>query len=46
MPDVVAKLKAQGLDPMSMTANQFARRLRSDYDKYGKVIKLAGVTVD
>ena len=46
MPDVVEKLKTQALDPMFMTPEQFAQRLKSDYEKYGKVIKLAGVTGD
>ena len=46
MPDVAEKLRAQGLDPMYMTADQFAQRIRSDYDKYGKIIKLTGATVD
>ena len=46
MPDVAEKLKGQTLDPMFMTPEQFAQRLRSDYDKYEKVIKIAGATVD
>jgi tripartite-type tricarboxylate transporter receptor subunit TctC len=29
-----------------MTPEQFARRLKSDYDKYEKVVKLTGVTID
>jgi tripartite-type tricarboxylate transporter receptor subunit TctC len=46
MPDVAEQLKAQGLDPMFMTADQFAQRLRSDYDKYGKIIRLTGTTLE
>jgi tripartite-type tricarboxylate transporter receptor subunit TctC len=46
MPEVSEKLKAHGLDPMPMTAEQFSDRLRSDYEKYGKIIKLTGTTVD
>ena len=45
-PDVVEKLNAQTLEPMFMTVDQFAQRIRSDYDKYGKVIKLTGAGVD
>ncbi len=46
MPDVSEKLKGQTLDPMFMNSEQFARRLKSDYDKYEKVIKLTGAKID
>ncbi|HYH43758.1 MAG TPA: tripartite tricarboxylate transporter substrate binding protein [Burkholderiales bacterium] len=46
MADVSEKLKSQTLDPMIMTPEQFARRLKSDYDKYEKVIKLTGAKID
>jgi tripartite-type tricarboxylate transporter receptor subunit TctC len=42
--DVASKLSAQTLDPMPMTPEAFAARLKSDYDKYEKVIKLSGAT--
>jgi hypothetical protein len=29
-----------------MTPDQFARRLKSDYDKYEKVVKLTGAKID
>jgi tripartite-type tricarboxylate transporter receptor subunit TctC len=35
-------LGAQALDPMPMTADQFAARLRSDYDKYERIIRTTG----
>ena len=44
--EVSEKLKSQTLDPVFMTPEQFAQRLKSDYDKYGRVIKLAGATID
>lgn len=44
--DVAAKLSAQTLDPMHMTPAQFAQRIKSDYDKYAKVIKLSGAKID
>jgi hypothetical protein len=31
---------------MIMTPEQFARRLKTDYDKYEKVIKLTGAKID
>ncbi len=46
MPDVSEKLKSQTLDPLIMTPEQFARRLKSDYDKYEKVIKMTGAKID
>ena len=45
-PDVAEKLKSQTLDPLFMTPEQFARRLKSDSDKYEKVIKVSGAKVD
>ena len=41
-PGVASKLSAQTLDPMPMSPAEFAARLKSDYDKYEKVIKLSG----
>ena len=46
MPDVTATLKNQTLDPLIMTPDQFAARLKSDYDKYEKVIKATGAKID
>ncbi len=43
---VAEKLSSQTLDPMFMSAEQFAVRLKSDYDKYAKVIKETGARVD
>jgi tripartite-type tricarboxylate transporter receptor subunit TctC len=43
---VAEKLSTQTLDPMFMTAEQFAARLKSDYDKYAKVIKDSGAKLD
>jgi tripartite-type tricarboxylate transporter receptor subunit TctC len=45
-PEVASKLTAQTLDPMHMTPEQFAERLRSDYDKYAKVVKISGARID
>ncbi len=43
---VAAKLTAQTLDPMHMTPEEFAARIKSDYDKYAKVVKISGARVD
>jgi tripartite-type tricarboxylate transporter receptor subunit TctC len=41
-PDALKILGAQTLDPMPMTVDEFAKRLRVDYDKYEKLIKSTG----
>ncbi len=45
-PGVAQKLTAQTLDPMHVTPAQFADRLKSDFDKYEKVVKISGARVD
>jgi tripartite-type tricarboxylate transporter receptor subunit TctC len=45
-PGVASKLTGQTLDPMHMTPEQFASRLKSDYDKYEKVVRISGARVD
>lgn len=45
-PSVSSKLSAQTLDPMHMTPEQFSQRLKSDYDKYAKVVKISGVKME
>ena len=45
-PDVAKIMSSQTLDPMHMTPEQFERRLKSDYDKYEKVIRLTGAKID
>ena len=45
-PGVASKLTAQTLDPMYLTPAQFEQRLRSDYDKYAKVVKISGARID
>jgi tripartite-type tricarboxylate transporter receptor subunit TctC len=42
-PEVVKLLTNRVLDPMYMTTDEFAKRLKSDYDRYGKLMKAIGV---
>jgi len=42
-PEVVKLLTNRVLDPMYMTPEQFATRLKSDYERYGKLMKVIGV---
>jgi tripartite-type tricarboxylate transporter receptor subunit TctC len=46
MPDVIQLLAMQGGEPWIMTPEQFAKRLTEDYEKYGKLIKLTGATIN
>jgi len=45
-PGIASKLTAQTLDPMPMTPEEFAARLKSDYDKYAKVVRISGARID
>ena len=40
------KLAAQTLDPFAMTPQQFATRLKSDYDKYARLMRETGAKLD
>jgi tripartite-type tricarboxylate transporter receptor subunit TctC len=42
-PNVVKALADQALDPWPATQQQFAQRIKADYDKLAKVIKITGV---
>ena len=46
-PDIRQKLaNAGGLEPYITTSAEFAAMLRREYDKYGKVVKDLGATID
>jgi tripartite-type tricarboxylate transporter receptor subunit TctC len=45
-PDAIRILSSQTLDPMYMTPEQYATRLKADYDKYEKLVKLTGATAN
>ncbi len=46
-PEVKARLNAAGgLDPYISTVEEFSALIRRDYERYGKVVKDVGVTVD
>jgi tripartite-type tricarboxylate transporter receptor subunit TctC len=44
--NVASKLTAQTLDPFHLTPEQFAKRIKSDYDKYEKVVRISGARID
>jgi tripartite-type tricarboxylate transporter receptor subunit TctC len=45
-PDVASKLSAQVLDPMYATTEDFAKLLKSDYDRLEKVVKDSGARIE
>jgi tripartite-type tricarboxylate transporter receptor subunit TctC len=47
LPDVATKLAAAGAgEPYITTPEEFAARIRADYERYGKVIKDSGLRVE
>ncbi len=46
LPDVIQKLEHTALDPAPGTVDQFNAVLKSDYEKYGKLIKLTGAKIE
>jgi len=45
-PDIVAKLNAAGIDVLQSTPEEFADYMRSETEKWGKVVKDANIRVD
>ncbi|UZE50721.1 Bug family tripartite tricarboxylate transporter substrate binding protein [Rhodopseudomonas sp. P2A-2r] len=43
LPDVRARLEAQGLSVTTSTPDAFAATIRADYDRWGKVVRNAGI---
>ncbi len=43
LPDVRARLEAQGLSVTTTTPDAFAATIRADYDRRGKVVRNAGI---
>ena len=46
LPDVKESLAQQGLEPFSLSPDRFGALLKADLDKYGKVIKAAGIKIE
>ena len=45
-PETRSALEAQGAEPGSANASEFAALIRRDYAKYAKVVKLSGLKID
>ena len=46
MPEVNERLVSQGLIPIGGTPEQFAARMKADYEKWGKVIRQIGLKAE
>ena len=46
LPEVIKILENQALDPSPSTVDQFNATLKTDYEKYGKLIKLTGAKIE
>jgi tripartite-type tricarboxylate transporter receptor subunit TctC len=45
-PAITATLIERGFDPVGSPATEFARTIKSDYDKYGKLVRERGIRMD
>ncbi|MFN7086255.1 MAG: Bug family tripartite tricarboxylate transporter substrate binding protein [Burkholderiales bacterium] len=45
-PEIRAQFESQGADPAGGSAEEFARHIRGEFEKYARVVKLAGAKVD
>ena len=46
LPDVTQRLAGDGVEPVGITAAEFGTYMHSEIIKWGKVVKISGVTVD
>ena len=46
LPDVGAALKKLGFDAVGGTPDQFATHIKSEVDRFTKLVKATGITVD
>ena len=46
MKDVQSKLSNTALDPWPTTPEEMNQRLKADYEKYGKLIKMTGAKIE
>ncbi|HPU51391.1 MAG TPA: tripartite tricarboxylate transporter substrate binding protein [Burkholderiaceae bacterium] len=46
LPDVRERLSAIGAEPMSATPDQFSAMVRADVEKWGRLVRAAGISAD
>ncbi|TAK86960.1 MAG: hypothetical protein EPO20_05755 [Betaproteobacteria bacterium] len=45
-PDTQQRFRAVGIEPSGSTPEVYAARIRSDYERFGRAIRLAGITAN
>src|SRR6266542_1887976 len=45
-PELMQRLAAEGAEPVGSTARAFEQLIRSDIDKYTRVVKTAGISIN
>jgi tripartite-type tricarboxylate transporter receptor subunit TctC len=45
-PAVASNLSSQSLDPMYLTSEEFAKLLKTEYDRYQHIVKVSGARID
>lgn len=45
-PDYVAQLATYGLQPIHQSPEEFARRVKADYDRWGPIVRATGFTAE
>ena len=46
MPEIKARLAAMGAEPVSLTPDEFGVLIKSEADKWGRVVRAAGIVAD
>jgi tripartite-type tricarboxylate transporter receptor subunit TctC len=45
-PDFIASLATYGLEPVHQSPEEFARRVKADYDRWGPIVRATGFTAE
>jgi tripartite-type tricarboxylate transporter receptor subunit TctC len=45
-PDVLERMAPIGMEPVGTTPEEYASRLRRDYERYGELVKQIGMRID
>jgi tripartite-type tricarboxylate transporter receptor subunit TctC len=46
LPEVAQRFQSLGIDPVGNSPQEYAARIRNDYERYGRVVKSSGVKVE
>jgi len=45
-PDVAQRFQSLGIDPVGNTPEAYGAQIRSDYERYGRVVRVSGAKID